>query len=55
MPYKVEGNNVLHKKGGKWKIKQHCSSHENEKKAVRFLQGIEHGMFPKPNKHYIRG
>ena len=55
MPYKVEGNNVMHKVNNKWKIKQRASSHENAMVAMRLLQGIEHGMKPKSNKHYIRG
>jgi len=46
MPYKIEGNNVMHKKGGKWKVKQTCSSPENAKKAVRLLRGVEHGWRP---------
>ena len=37
MPYKVVGNSVYHKKGGKWSIKQVCSSHENAVKAVGLL------------------
>lgn len=46
MPYKVSGKNVMHKKGGKWKVKQQCSSRENAKKAVRLLRGVEHGWTP---------
>lgn len=46
MPYKVEGNKVMHKKGGKWKVKQVCSSHENAQKAMRLLRGVEHGWEP---------
>jgi hypothetical protein len=38
MPYKIEGKNLLHKKGGKWTIKQRCSSHENAVKALRLLK-----------------
>ena len=53
MPYKVEGKNVLHEKGGKWSIKQKCSSHENALKAMRLLQGIEHGKWHPT--HYVRG
>jgi hypothetical protein len=47
MPYKRSGSNVLHEKGGKWTIKQHCSSPENAKKAIRLLQMVEHGGTPK--------
>lgn len=47
MPYRIEGKNVLHYKGGHWKIKQRCSSHENAVKAVRLLHGVEHGMKPR--------
>jgi len=43
MPYKVAGSNLWHKKGGKWTIKQHCSSHENAVKAMQLLQMKEHG------------
>lgn len=37
MPYKVEKNKVMHKKGGKWSVKQVCTSHENAVKAVKLL------------------
>ena len=50
MPYKVSGSNVLHLKGGKWKIKQHCKNSANAKAALRLLQGIEHGMKPRKSK-----
>ena len=33
MPYKREGSNVLHEKGGKWSIKQHCTNPANAKAA----------------------
>lgn len=46
MPYKVEGSNVLHEKGGKWSIKQHCGSHAAALKAMALLRGIEHGWKP---------
>ncbi len=39
----------MHKKGEKWTTKQVCSSHANAVKALRLLQGIEHGNI-KPNK-----
>lgn len=37
MPYKVIGKNLMHKKGGKWTVKQHCTSAANAKKAMRLL------------------
>ena len=37
MPYKVVGDKVYHKKGGKWSVKQQCSSHKNAVKAVGLL------------------
>ena len=43
MPYKIEGSKVLHKKGGKWSVKQTCSSPEAAKKALCLLRGIEGG------------
>ena len=48
MPYKRDGNIVYHKKNGRWLIKEKCKSVENAKRAIRFLNGIEHGM--KPNR-----
>ena len=47
MPYKVQGNKVLHKKGGKWKVKQTCKDNAAAKRAMRLLYGIEHGMKPR--------
>jgi len=44
MPYKRSGKQILHKKGGKWKVKQTATSIANAKKALRLLRGIEHGM-----------
>jgi len=46
MPYKLEGKKVMHKKGGEWKTKQVCSSPAAAKKAMRLLQGVEHGWKP---------
>ena len=43
MPYKIEGNKVLHFKDGKWSVKQVCKSHANAVKALRLLQAVEHG------------
>ncbi len=50
MPYKIEGNKVLHQVGGKWKVKQTCSSHANAMAAIRLLQGVEHGWKPTGKK-----
>jgi len=49
MPYKFGPNmmSIMHQKGGKWKIKQHCTSVENCKKAMRLLQGLESGSIKK--------
>jgi hypothetical protein len=46
MPYKIQGSEILHFKQGKWSVKQKCSSPENAKKALRLLEGIEHGWNP---------
>ncbi len=43
MPYRISGKNILHKKGGKWSIKQRCSSIANARKALKLLQGLESG------------
>jgi len=43
MPYKCIGSDLYHQKGGKWSIKQHCSSPENCKKAMGLLYGLESG------------
>lgn len=48
MPYRVQGNNVLHKKGGKWKVKQTYSSPQNAQAAIRLLRAIEHNPNFKP-------
>jgi hypothetical protein len=37
MPYKVVRNKVMHQVGGKWSVKQTCSSHANAVKAVGLL------------------
>ena len=50
MPYKVSGNKVLHFKDGKWSTKQTCGSHEAAEKAIKLLQGIEHGWKPRKKK-----
>jgi hypothetical protein len=46
MPYKVLGPDLYHKKDGKWKIKQHCKSHENALSAMKLLNAKEHGWKP---------
>jgi Zn/Cd-binding protein ZinT len=50
MPYRVSGSNVLHYKGGKWKVKQHCKSPAAAKRAISLLRGVEHGMKPRKVK-----
>ena len=43
MPYKIEGNKILHFKDGSWSVKQTCKNHANAVKSMRLLQAIEHG------------
>lgn len=50
MPYKVSGNRVLHKKGGKWSVKQTCKSNAAAIKAMNLLRGVEHGWKPTGKK-----
>jgi Zn/Cd-binding protein ZinT len=50
MPYRRSGSKVLHKKGGKWTVKQTCSSPAAAERAIRLLRGIDHGMTPKKKK-----
>ena len=50
MPYKVIGKKVLHKKGGKWSVKQTAKSHDKALGAMHLLQGIEHGWKPTGKK-----
>lgn len=47
MPYKRIGNKILHKKGGKWTVKQTCESEEKAVAAMKLLQGLEHGTIKK--------
>ncbi len=47
MPYEIRGNNIYHYKNGKWSVKQRSTSKANAKKAMRLLQGVEHGWVPK--------
>ena len=33
----------MHKKGGKWSVKQTCKSHANAVRALGLLEGLEEG------------
>ena len=46
MPYKIKGKQLLHFKQGHWSVKQTATSHDNAVKAMRLLEGIEHGWSP---------
>ena len=50
MPYRRNGSKVMHKKGGKWKVKQTCSSPSAAQKAINLLRGVEHGWHPRSSK-----
>jgi hypothetical protein len=60
MPYKRKGKIIYHKKGGKWKVKQRAKSIKSAIRAMRLLQGLEHGWKPTGKKpsytkaHYTR-
>lgn len=41
MPYRVKGKNVEHYKGGKWKVKQTCSTPQNAYAALALLRSLE--------------
>jgi len=43
VPYKRKGNVIYHKKGGKWSVKQTCSSATAAKSALGLLYGLESG------------
>jgi len=43
IPYKCVGSNLMHQKGGKWSLKQHCKSPSNCKAAMALLHGLESG------------
>jgi len=43
MPYRRIGNMIYTKSSGHWRLKQACRDVENAKKAMRLLQGLEHG------------
>lgn len=47
MPYKRSGRKVLHKKGGKWKVKQTCKSAAAAERAIKLLRGLHHGTIKK--------
>jgi len=47
MPYKRIGKVVYTKRTGNWRVKQHCKSVVNAKKAIRLLNGIESGSIKK--------
>jgi hypothetical protein len=44
VPTKVVGSNVMHKKDGKWTVKQHCSSHTAALSAQRAINMAKHGI-----------
>lgn len=50
MPYKIVGTKVMHKKNGKWSVKQVATSVKKAEATVRLLQGVEHGMKVKKKK-----
>ena len=56
MPYKVQGNKVLHEKNGKWSVKQTCKSPAAAKAAVRLLYAVEKGSLKhvKGKKRLVR-
>ena len=41
MPYKIVGRKVMHKKAGRWSVKQTAKSKENAVKTVRLLRYLE--------------
>lgn len=47
MPYKQVGKVIYSKASGTWKKKQECSSVANAEKAMKLLQGLEHGTIKK--------
>lgn len=46
MPNKRVGKVIYHRVGGKWKVKQTCTSVANAKRALNLLQGVAHGWKP---------
>lgn len=43
MPVVRRGRKIMHKAGGRWKVKQECSSEDAAKRAFKLLKGLEHG------------
>ena len=43
MPYKRKGKVIYTKATGRWRKKQTCHSISNAKKALKLLEGLEHG------------
>jgi len=41
MPYRCDGNKLMHKKDGKWTLKQTTKSHANCVKAMGLLYAVE--------------
>ena len=52
MPYKVVGKNIMHMKGGKWKIKQKMMSAKDAYGIMSKLNKIDKGerLFPDSKK-----
>lgn len=48
MPYKLKGNTIMHKKGGKWSKKQTAKNRKNAKRTIRLLQALKHNPDFKP-------
>jgi len=55
MPYKRSGKTIYTKASGKWKKKQTAKSVAAAKRAMRLLQGVEHGWKPSRRKRKKRG
>jgi len=47
MPYKRVKKTIFSKATGRWKKKQTCKSVSNAKRALKLLDGLEHGMKPR--------
>lgn len=43
VPYKRQGNKVMHYKNGRWSVKQKCSSPSNAMAAIRLLHSKGYG------------
>lgn len=43
MPIERRGKIIYHRVGGKWKVKQHCTSVTSAKSAFGLLKGLESG------------